>query len=192
MNYSKRTQQSHFHNFIQRTFLDNLSLQRKSHRQFVFLWPPAPSPLVMKKSCFTLPYSLIMIQNTPFYPSSPLRVFRKLFKDWSNRFQKALETKLPFFVGEKHICLTPKFTVIQNHFLSDPHFPHCYGKSLFALPPSAPCHEKSNFWLYPPPPPLLHLTSCVNSPLVVMMFLLTIGRKRVTDLLSFNKLQKCL
>ena len=41
MNKSKRTQLSHFQNFILRTFLDNLSLKKKSRRQFTFLCTPA-------------------------------------------------------------------------------------------------------------------------------------------------------
>ena len=41
MNKSKRTQMSYFQNFIPRTFLDNLSLKKKSRRQFIFLCTPA-------------------------------------------------------------------------------------------------------------------------------------------------------
>ena len=40
MNKSNRTQISHFQNFITRTFLDNLSLKKKSHRRFIFLCTP--------------------------------------------------------------------------------------------------------------------------------------------------------
>ena len=39
-------------------------------------------------------------------------------------FEKALETKLPLFVGEKHLSLTPKFPLsyksIYDVFLADP------------------------------------------------------------------------
>ena len=41
MKSSKRTKLLHFQNFISRTFLDNLSLEKKSRRQFTFLCTPA-------------------------------------------------------------------------------------------------------------------------------------------------------
>ena len=40
MKLSKRTNLSYLQNFMSRTFLDNLSLLKKSHRQFTFLCTP--------------------------------------------------------------------------------------------------------------------------------------------------------
>ena len=50
MKSSKRTKLSYFQNFISRTFLDNLSLEKKSCRQFTFLCTPACGPHSSGKS----------------------------------------------------------------------------------------------------------------------------------------------
>ena len=40
MKFSKRIKLSYFQNFVSHTFLDNLSLEKKSRKQFTFLFTP--------------------------------------------------------------------------------------------------------------------------------------------------------
>ena len=51
MKLSKQNKLSYFHNFISRTFLDNLALEKKSRRQFIFLFTPGYRDYVDRYGC---------------------------------------------------------------------------------------------------------------------------------------------
>ena len=99
-------------------------------------------------------------------------------------------------MGEKHLCLTPKFPLSYKiSFFRTAPSPIVMDNQFLPNPLQPLVMKNYNFWLNttppPPSPPSAHDIIC-EQPLSSYDVFSKIWRKRIADLVSFNELQKCL